>query len=88
MNINELINGYLRIGSGDEWCSSAVTRERGSTYVNYDCIRIGNASDVVGGVSLQFLWKGVAVAWVRLPNARLAHDVFQATEQLSGRLKI
>ncbi|MDZ5455792.1 hypothetical protein [Azohydromonas lata] len=88
MEINSSIAKHIRFGSGDSWAASAIISERGITYVKYDAIRIGNATDVNGGVSLQFLWQGVAAAWVRIDSAMLTREGFKTTEKMEGRLKI
>lgn len=75
MQFDQTILDYLRTGS---WVSGSakypncpVETEKGKSYVQYDGIRVGNSGDSSGGVSVQFTYRGAAVAWVRLYGARL-----------------
>lgn len=72
MELEKSVETYLRTGS---WTGRAddnpVVIERGVTYVRHNAIRIGNALDSDGGLSIQFLWNNMIVGWVRVHGARL-----------------
>lgn len=87
MEINRTITEYMRTGGGPSYAADVVLNERGKTYLRYDGVRIGNAGDGSGGLSLQFLWQGVAVAWVRMFDARV-EGMKMHTASVSGRLEV
>ncbi|MEN5181759.1 hypothetical protein ABE501_18510 [Comamonas testosteroni] len=86
--INEKINYHLQQGSTDQWAASAVVVERGVTYLVYDSIRIGNATDRVKGVSMQFILAGVPVAWTRVGGAEMTGVRHFSTKKIDGRIRI
>jgi len=87
MEINRTILDYMRTGGGPPYAADVVLRERGKTYIRYDAVRIGNATDAGGGVSVQFLWQGAAVAWVRVFGATLEGIKMHSTD-VAGRLEV
>jgi hypothetical protein len=88
IEFNQLVLDYLRVGRPGAWIESAVVRERGVTYVQYDAIRIGNATDSEGGISIQFLWQSAAVAWTRTLG-RISDSVYHTTRgKVLGRLQV
>lgn len=86
LEINEKINRFIGSGGTDQWCASAVVTERGVTYIRYDAVRVGNATDGSGGLSIQFVWQGAAVAWTRVHGAGIEGGKYLTTGQIDGRL--
>lgn len=87
MEVNRTILDYIRTGGGPPYAAEVVLRERGKTFLRYDAVRIGNASDANAGVSVQFLWQGVAVAWVRVSGAVL-EGIKMHSAPVAGRLEL
>lgn len=87
MEINSTILDFMRTGGGPAYASEVVLQERGKTFIRYDAIRIGNAADAGGGVSVQFLWQGVAVAWVRVYGTKLDGTRMHSSN-VGGRLEV
>jgi hypothetical protein len=80
---------YLKTGhwSGDQMMNP-IEVERGVTYVRHDGIRIGNSMDSSGGVSLQFTFRGAAVAWTRFEGATLNTIRHLSVNGVSGRHQV
>lgn len=62
-----------------------VEVDRGITYVKHDGIRISNITDSIGGVLLQFTYRGAAVAWIRFHGVALNTFKNVASGEVSGR---
>ncbi len=86
MELEQKIETYLRTNSwpGDGRYNPVVV-EKGVTYVRHNAIRIGNALDANGGVSVQFLWHGMIVGWVRVEAAKLEGIFHRTVELPEGR---
>lgn len=89
MEIAKSVESYLKTGSwSDSSAYNPVIREAGATWLQFDAVRIGNCQDSAGGVLVQYLWRGWAVAWIRFDGARLdgIRHFTQASE--GGRIRL
>jgi hypothetical protein len=65
-----------------------VETEKGVRYIRFNGIRIGNTNDAVGGLQIQFMFNGAAVAWERLQGGRLDTIRHLSTSHMEGRLRV
>ena len=65
-----------------------VEVDRVVTYVKHDGIRISNITDSIGGVLLQFTYRGAAVAWIRFHGVALNTLKHVAFGEESGRHRV